>query len=442
MNIRYSESKYYLDSFVFTKEEFLDYIRADMLRDVFSNPINLNIDVQKTKKIEYNLSPSQTIYYGVPGCGKSYAIKQKLESVPDYNKIRIVFHPEYTNADFIGQILPEIAVDMDGKSVVNYAFRPGPFSKIVRRAYLNPGEAFYLIIEEINRGNAAAIFGETFQLLDRLKPGESDSSGENIYGAGFSSYGIDNPDINAYIRCKEILDEERNDKTEKHSLKATGEGEDSNPKYYKTVDVSLENNKLHISANTAIRLPSNLSVYATMNTSDQNVFTLDNAFQRRFEMKLIKNDWTSENENERERIEAQRDAKIENTEISWSCFLQIINEEIGKNSANMGLSTLEDKRLGCFFVQNKETETEGKKENIILSENFKNKVLKYLWDDAFRFSRESVFSENYSSFEALQKEYEKIGLQIFKCFENFKPNQNSEQVNVENESAINENAYL
>ena len=118
-------------------------------------------------------TPSQIIYYGVPGCGKSNKIREQLKNVPEKNKVRVVFHPEYTNAEFIGQILPKV------NGHVTYEFTPGPFTQIIKRAYLNPNEQFYLVIEEINRGNVAAIFGDTFQLLDRLKTGETDSLGND-----------------------------------------------------------------------------------------------------------------------------------------------------------------------------------------------------------------------------------------------------------------------
>lgn len=163
-----------------------------------------------------SFTPSQIIYYGVPGCGKSNKIREKLKDVPEKNKVRVVFHPEYTNSEFIGQILPKV------NDHVTYEFTPGPFTQIIKRAYLNPNEQFYLVIEEINRGNAAAIFGDTFQLLDRLKAGETDSLGNdpanasvNTFTEGWSQYFVQNDDVNAYIRKATKLDDgsyqERND---------------------------------------------------------------------------------------------------------------------------------------------------------------------------------------------------------------------------------------
>ena len=159
---------------------------------------NVNTVINDTKKDDSainnifnmdSLNFSQIIYYGVPGCGKSNKIREQLKDVPEKNKVRVVFHPEYTNAEFIGQILPKV------NGHVTYEFTPGPFTQIIKRAYLNPNEQFYLVIEEINRGNAAAIFGDTFQLLDRLKAGETDSLGNdpanaavNTFTEGWSQY--------------------------------------------------------------------------------------------------------------------------------------------------------------------------------------------------------------------------------------------------------------
>ena len=343
-----------------------------------------------------NFTPTQVIYYGVPGCGKSHTINEKLKNVADYNKIRTVFHPEYTNADFIGQILPEVNVDTNGHSVVEYKFNPGPFTEIVRRAYQNPDEEFFLVIEEINRGNAAAIFGDMFQLLDRLDADEKpeEVSSEHIYGAGWSSYGVDNPDINAYIRNQIVLSQEK----PKHCSKAKGSEADANPRLYKSVDIESDNLKviwkekngndfvpkpkhLHFSANTAIRLPPNLSIYATMNTSDQNVFTLDNAFQRRWDMELVPNacNWNDEDHKK------QAQSPIGDTDIRWETFRNAVNSEISGGD----FFNADDKQLGLFFI-----EADGEK---IDQKKFANKVLKYLWADVFKRDTRKIFkSENLS----------------------------------------------
>ena len=206
-------------------------------------PTSMQASFGTQNSFSFNISPSyipsQIIYYGVPGCGKSHEIKKKLKNVPDYNKIRTVFHPEYSNADFVGQILPEVNITAEGRSIIEYKFKPGPFTEIVRRAYLNPDENFYLVIEEINRGNAAAIFGEMFQLLDRLDADEKtdEVSSEHIYGKGWSSYGVDNQDVNAYIRNQVVISQEKT----KHCSNVTGSAGDLNPRLYKSMDIESEN---------------------------------------------------------------------------------------------------------------------------------------------------------------------------------------------------------
>lgn len=348
----------------------------------------------------YLLSHDQTIFYGVPGCGKSNKIKTILDeaerggkiSDKDEQVVRVVFHPEYTNADFIGQIVPKR--DKDGH--IDYSFEAGPFAKILRRAYLNPEKPYYLIVEEVNRGNAAAIFGDMFQLLDRFGADESEETNSNIYGEGWSAYSVNNADINWYIRNGSDESESGEQNAAVEVISNTTE----NP--YSEIKVG----GIAISANTGLRLPPNLSILGTMNTSDQNVFTLDNAFQRRWNLVLIENDFPGEgDETWSESVRAQRDAKIEGTDVSWNTFRTEINKIIAQEAVSTGLSSMEDKRLGCWFVKN----TGGE----ISKELFANKVLKYLWDDAFKFSRPKVFG-SYTTFEEVRKDF--VGSKAFSVF--------------------------
>lgn len=291
----------------------------------------------------------QVIFYGVPGSGKSFFIEEKTKNLNETQKIRTVFHPEYSNADFIGQIMPVLRNEK-----IAYEFTPGPFSCILKKAYTNPTLNYCLIIEEINRGNAAGIFGEIFQLLDR----EMNSDSINY---GWSKYPVNNKFINAYIR------------------------EDSE------LDVPDD-----FSEESGIRLPPNLSILATMNTSDQNVFTLDNAFQRRWDMKLIENVFGNT-----EKETNQRNAFVDSAkQITWEKFQTAINIKIGKMSEDAGLSSMEDKRLGCWFVK----AVKQGNDYIISKDLFAEKVLKYLWDDAFKFCREKVFN-GYTNLESLTRDF-------------------------------------
>ena len=326
-----------------------------------------------------SFTPSQIIYYGVPGCGKSNKIREQLKNVPEKNKVRVVFHPEYTNAEFIGQILPKV------NGHVTYEFTPGPFTQIIKRAYLNPNEHVYLVIEEINRGNAAAIFGDTFQLLDRLKAGETDSLGNdpanaavNTFTEGWSQYFVQNDDVNAYIRGSED---------------------------------SIQIGCIRFDSNTAIRLPPNLSILATMNTSDQNVFTLDNAFQRRFDMELVRNEFDLT----QPAVNAQYEAEIDDTGIKWGKFWGWINAKI--TATLKGLSSTEDKRLGVWFVSNVK--------GVIDDKIFAEKVLKFLWDDVFKFKRPQIFKAEIDTLEKLINFFENppegsVRFDVFKDMEDLK----------------------
>jgi MoxR-like ATPase len=286
------------------------------------------------------------IIYGVPGAGKSYTIEKHYKN-DNTEMQRLVFHPDYTYSDFVGQILPQ---SKDGD--VTYEFIPGPFTKILKYAYYNPEQKFILVIEEINRGNAPAIFGDVFQLLDREKDGRS-------------SYEIANADIAQVVYRNE---------------------------------------------NHPVYLPSNLSIICTMNTSDQNVFTLDTAFQRRWNMRLIENIFKKETPEEIEFAEHP----ILDSNIKWEAFCEAINTQILDKNQNMTSS--EDKRLGTHFVtiddlifdknEDNSNATDSEKTKAALNNRkFPEKVIKYLWDDAFKFYRDEIFKSNYNSLEKVIREF-------------------------------------
>lgn len=274
------------------------------------------------------------IFYGVPGVGKSYKIKQ-AEGL--FEQEKTVFHPEYTNADFVGQLLPvknkredNTSNNADNKqSSISYEFVPGPFTTILAKAHKDPEGKYMLVIDEINRGNSAAIFGEIFQLLDRDESGKSE-------------FGISNKDIYDYLIEKEGVDK---------SL--------------------LPDEKIY--------LPSNLYIWATMNTSDQNVYTLDTAFQRRWQMEMLTIDFDKDDD-----TKAQGEIPITNSnnKLTWREFVTAINAEI--SNRNEGMISVEDKRIGPWFAKKNEIEDKNL---------FTQKVIKYLWDDAFKMSRTEVFRD-------------------------------------------------
>lgn len=204
---------------------------------------------------------------------------------------------------------------------LQYEFVLGPFTRILQLAETYKDQQCLLIIEELNRGNAPAIFGEIFQLLDRNDDGTS-------------RYGIYNSDIAE---------------------------------------------KVYGDKNKSIKLPPNLTIVATMNTSDQNVFTMDTAFQRRWQMKHIPNRFTGESLDEKTINHVAK--HLPNSEISWGVFAQTINKKM--HTANLGFGGTEDKSLGVYFATDNDLDD---------AERFAEKVLKYLWDDAFKLGRQALFS--------------------------------------------------
>ena len=325
-----------------TEDEWLDYYIGDVgVREKESARLyNIPDEKQRTP------GGTNIILYGVPGSGKSWTINNEYCADEDRME-RVVFHPDYMYSDFIGQILPVIRHEK-----VHYEFVPGPFTKLLRKAYLDEENEYYLIIEEINRGNAPAIFGDVFHLLDRI------TSSQNQFQIGTSEYAITNGNIAKYVYRDE---------------------------------------------NHKVRIPSNLSIIGTMNTSDQNVFTLDTAFQRRWRMQMIPNTF-----------ETHRFAEspILDTEVTWKMFCNAINDEIQRLC---NVTSSEDKRLGAYFVSaddlkwyseedddsiSTQLRTEAKHKN----SRFAEKVLKYLCDDAFRFSHNETFNTRlYNSLELIIK---------------------------------------
>lgn len=328
----------YAKNYKYKKEEYEGYNDEDL--DIF----------EESKRLS---SGENVILYGVPGAGKSWTIDNEYS---DKNTIkeRVVFHPDYTYSDFVGQILPQ-----SKNGDVTYDFVPGPFTKIMKEAYYNPTIKYILVIEEINRGNAPAIFGDIFQLLDRYQSADTISQQKK----GESVYGIINSDV-----AKIIYD---------------------NPDH-------------------EVKIPSNLSIICTMNTSDQNVFTLDTAFQRRWNMRLIENVFKEDTDEDKRFTEIN----ILDTGVTWKHFCNTINDLILDKNQNMTSS--EDKRLGVHFVHVEDLTFDNNEDSNDNSEKIKaklqnrrfpEKVIKYLWDDAFKFYRDEIFKGEFNSLEKVIREF-------------------------------------
>ena len=335
--------------------------------------------------IDYLLHPSfeycdcvpggeNLVVYGTPGCGKSYYVDHTIlgknddgDYVGDYKKdniIRTTFYLDYSNTDFIGQIVPVIEYEKDDRSTVTYKFVPGPFAIALECAFAHPAEKVALVIEELNRGNAPCIFGDLFQLLDRI-----DEEGKE-YPIGTSEYGILNTTLINYLK----------------------DNEHYNKKYRYSFDLN------------EIRIPANLSIYATMNTSDQNVFTLDTAFKRRWGFEKLSNKFDDPMKGKH----PYKDYFVPGLQhVTWESFVDAINNYIVRDN---DLLTSEDKQLGVYFVTKKMlidpsiedqyTEDQLKK----IKDKFAYKVFEYLWDDVAKFSRDKWFG-NIKTLDELIKKY-------------------------------------
>lgn len=300
--------------------------------------------------------PLQLICYGAPGTGKSHHIDGIID---DENAIRTTFHPDTDYAAFVGAYKPTMepmpvyaTVGIDLKHArdeygekayeqkIIYKYVPQAFLKAYVAAWSNLKKPFYLIIEEINRGNCAQIFGDLFQLLDRNN-------------TGCSSYPIHaDEDIQRFLvsdaKGFASLEEEqknaiRNFKLHKDNGKIISIGE-------------------QLLNGTKLLLPPNLHIWATMNTSDQSLFPIDSAFKRRWNWKYIPIDYNKESWT----------FAIGDQRYSWGDFLRKINPEI------YSLTESADKQMGYYFVK------ADPQTGVISEDVFLNKVLFYLWTDVFK----------------------------------------------------------
>ncbi len=327
---------------------------AKMVLDPKSELIRKGIstDSFSTQSTLLTVAGLQQIYYGAPGTGKSKVIKD-LTFGEDI--IRTTFHPDSDYASFVGTYKPiteEVVLrDCNGKKVIDeetgkvvkedriaYKFIPQAFLEAYVEAWkkLGANKKQYLIIEEINRGNCAQIFGDLFQLLDR-----------NEYG--FSDYPIvADKDMQKYLE-KEFEGWEITNKDKINQL------------YGKANMVSL------IMKGERLVLPSNLYIWATMNTSDQSLFPIDSAFKRRWDWKYVPI---------REGRDKETNAPLNwyiNTgdkQYDWWSFISQVNKLIGS------LTNSEDKKLGYFFCKAKDGEIDA--------DLFISKVIFYLWNDVFK----------------------------------------------------------
>ena len=349
--------------------------------------------------------PLQVIYYGAPGTGKSFTIDDITD---DKNSVRTTFHPDSDYTSFVGAYKPtmenvpinsiygesvQFATGKNGhpgteKKIV-YKYVPQAFLKAYVAAWSNLNKPYFLIIEEINRGNCAQIFGDLFQLLDRNNAGSSSYaihadedisqflSGDN---KGFASLSDDQKDA-----IRSFMLEKDNGKTQ-------------------AVGQDILDGKL-------LLLPPNLYIWATMNTSDQSLFPIDSAFKRRWNWKYMPIEYSPLDKKTHQPIDWK--FKIGDNLYSWGQFLSKINPEI------YTLTESSDKQMGYFFA--KPDNATG----IISEDVFLNKVLFYLWTDVFKdfdvsselfknkkANRSFRFTDFFEDSEALGNFIDNLGLDV------------------------------
>ncbi|MDB9536428.1 AAA family ATPase [Dolichospermum planctonicum CS-1226] len=313
------------------------------------------------------MPPIQKILFGSPGTGKSYKVREIAQQELDIewneqskslkNTIKTVFHPEYTYSDFVGKLLPQT----DG-SGVTYKFYEGHFLRALGLAYKKiiegSNENVLLVIDELNRGNAAAIFGSIFQLLDR----------EDDYWSTYE-VNLSELEIVGLLRTMGSVIVNEHIKLDSSSFTSvTNLAEkylrDNNKDYALRV---LENLK-----NGSITIPSNLSIIATINTSDESIYYLDSAFKRRWDWEYVDVPNSKSYEDIPEKVKEIL-VVIGEKQYYWYDLVIKINEFIKSKSDY--IRRIEDKQIGWWFLK--------AKDNKIEESAIKNKLMFYLWDSVF-----------------------------------------------------------
>lgn len=322
--------------------------------------------------------PLQQIFYGAPGTGKSYQVNEVSKN---YSTVRTTFHPDSDYSTFVGAYKPtmtkvrkSVVIGQDEKEVrglggngyenkIQYSFVKQAFLKAYLGAWKKYTEPHtnvesreeiqpqFLVIEEINRGNCAQIFGDLFQLLDRQEKN------------GFSCYPIE-ADADLQQEIENAFQNEAAYKlTAPISVEGVVEGYTSNYQHEDGTPCTLSED---IQSGRILLLPNNLYIWATMNTSDQSLFPIDSAFKRRWEWEYIR---ISEGRDKDSHEPLRYCFNVNGTDYDWWSFIQKINERVGS------ITSSEDKKLGYFFC--------GTEKNISAAK-FVSKVCFYLWNDVFK----------------------------------------------------------
>lgn len=307
--------------------------------------------------------PRNRILFGALGTGKSFTLNREkdllLADGGEYE--RVTFHPDYSYANFVGTYKPVPCKDSDDKDAITYSYVPGPFMRTYVKALQNSKtdtpKPFLLVIEEINRANVAAVFGDVFQLLDR---GDDEVSEYPIQAS---------EDIKKYLA-----------------------GElGGNPDDY-----------------SEIRLPDNMFIWATMNSADQGVFPMDTAFKRRWDFTYLGIDDSEAGIVGKKVVLGQGDYR---RIVEWNALRKAINNELLTYKVN------EDKLMGPYFISKKNLPEGEMIDPAVFTRIFKNKVIMYLFDDAAKQKRITLFGgcdeKAKNQYSKICREFDAKGVYIF-----------------------------
>ena len=334
-------------------KEFLGIDEYEFVEPVYKTSITID-------------TPRNRIYFGAPGTGKSYTINEDrkillgADNETDYE--RVTFHPDYSYANFVGTYKP-----VPKGNSITYEYVPGPFMRVYVQAIKNGrtdnAKPYLLIIEEINRANVSAVFGDIFQLLDR------DENEVSEYPIQVSE------DTKAYL-AREL---------------------GGNPSDY-----------------SSIRIPNNMFIWATMNSADQGVFPMDTAFKRRWDFNYIGiNNNQDKIDDKIVSLEVQSSGDVKEIQtFKWNDLRKAINEMLGILKVN------EDKMLGTFFISKKVLGDSDVIDADKFKEVFKSKVIMYLFEDAARQRRDEMFEGSKTDNKTLKyseicDDFDMRGVEIF-----------------------------
>lgn len=350
---------------------------------------NVKVGIMKRKLFNntiYSGISRNLIFFGAPGTGKSYQLNRIGVRTDDNheglfaekNVRRVTFYPDYTYSQFVGIFRPYVKED----GSVTYRYSPGPFLETYIDSILHPNDGYLLIIEEINRSNPASVFGDVFQLLDRNHDGWGEYS------------------VSVTSEMKKCI---------KHELDKLGpDDRDAIEDYFNPMTFD----EFSQDVLDELQLPPNMYIWATMNSADQGVFPMDTAFKRRWDFRYM-----GINEGEDATPSALGGERLSNRAITigdkrvvWNELRKAINMLLLDNHVN------EDKLLGPFFLSpealNDEPHGDTGKSRFVAA--FEDKVLLYLFEDAGKMKRKSIFWDGDATFANVCIEFEKSGLNVFR----------------------------